>query len=67
MIKHANGLSTMYCHMKAGSIRVYSGQKVVRGQAIGQIGATGYVTGAHLHFEVKVNGRNVNPMNYLKR
>ena len=67
MIKHANGLSTMYCHMKAGSIRVYSGQKVVRGQAIGQIGATGYVTGAHLHYEVKVNGRNVNPMNYLSR
>lgn len=67
MIKHANGISTMYCHMKQGSIRVYSGQKVVRGQAIGQIGGTGNVTGPHLHYEVKVNGRNVNPMNYLKR
>ena len=67
MIKHANGLSTMYCHMKAGSLRVYSGQKVVRGQAVGQIGATGFVTGAHLHFEVKVNGRNVNPMGYISR
>lgn len=67
IIKHSGGLSTMYCHMKQGSLRVYTGQKVVRGQAIGQIGATGYVTGAHLHYEVKVNGRNVNPMNYLKR
>ena len=67
IIKHSGGLSTMYCHMRNGSLRVYSGQKVVRGQAIGQIGATGYVTGAHLHYEVKVNGRNVNPMNYLKR
>ncbi len=67
IINHGNGLTTMYCHMKNGSLRVYSGQKVVRGQAIGQIGATGYVTGAHLHYEVKVNGRNVNPMNYLKR
>ncbi len=67
IIKHSGGLSTMYCHMKHGSLRVYSGQRVVRGQAIGQIGATGYVTGAHLHYEVKMNGRNVNPMNYLKR
>ena len=67
IIKHSGGLSTMYNHMRNGSLRVYSGQKVVRGQAIGQIGATGFVTGAHLHFEVKVNGRNVNPMNYLKR
>lgn len=66
MIKHSNGLSTMYCHMQPG-LRVYSGQRVVRGQAVGKIGATGYVTGAHLHFEVKVNGRNVNPMNYLSR
>lgn len=67
IINHGNGLTTMYCHMKAGSLRVYSGQKVVRGQAVGQIGATGYVTGAHLHFEVKVNGKNVNPMNYISR
>ncbi len=67
IINHGGGLTTMYCHMRNGSLRVYSGQRVVRGQAVGQIGATGYVTGAHLHFEVKVNGRNVNPMNYLSR
>ena len=67
MINHGNGLTTMYCHMKSGSLRVYSGQRVVRGQAIGQIGATGYVTGAHLHYEVKVNGRNVNPLGYIGR
>ena len=67
IINHGNGLTTMYNHMKSGSLRVYSGQRVVRGQAIGQIGATGYVTGAHLHYEVKVNGRNVNPMGYLSR
>ena len=67
IINHGGGLSTMYNHMRQGSLRVYSGQRVVRGQAVGQIGATGYVTGAHLHYEVKVNGRNVNPMNYLSR
>ncbi len=64
IIDHGNGLTTMYCHMQ-NSLRVSSGQRVSRGQAIGKIGATGYVTGAHLHFEVKKNGRNVNPSLYL--
>lgn len=64
MIDHGNGLSTMYCHMQ-NTIKVRSGQRVSRGQAIGNIGATGYVTGPHLHFEVKVNGKNVNPALYL--
>ena len=64
IINHGGGLTTMYCHMQPG-LRVRSGQRVSRGQAIGKIGATGYVTGAHLHFEVKVNGNNVNPALYL--
>ncbi len=64
IINHGGGLTTMYCHMQPG-LKVRSGQYVSRGQAIGKIGATGYVTGAHLHFEVKVNGNNVNPAPYL--
>ncbi len=64
MIDHGNGLTTMYCHMQ-NTLKVRAGQRVSRGQAIGNIGATGYVTGPHLHFEVKVNGRNVNPALYL--
>ncbi len=64
IINHGGGLTTMYCHMQPG-LKVRTGQRVSRGQAIGKIGATGYVTGAHLHFEVKVNGNNVNPALYL--
>lgn len=64
IINHGGGLSTMYCHMQPG-LKVRTGQYVSRGQAVGKIGATGYVTGAHLHFEVKVNGNNVNPAPYL--
>ncbi len=64
MIDHGNGLMTMYNHMQ-NTLKVRTGQRVSRGQAIGNIGATGYVTGAHLHFEVKVNGKNVNPALYL--
>ena len=65
-IDHGNGIQTRYYHMKKGSLVVKNGQKVSRGQPIGQIGATGYVTGAHLHFEIRANGKSVNPMAYLK-
>ncbi len=65
-IDHGNGVQTRYYHMKKGSLVVKAGQKVSRGQPIGKIGATGYVTGAHLHFEIRVNGKSINPMSYLK-
>ena len=65
IINHGNGLSTLYCHMQSGSLAVRTGQRVSRGQTVGKIGDTGYVTGPHLHFEVKVNGNNVNPAPYL--
>ncbi len=66
VINHGNGVKTRYAHMLDGSISVSVGQRVSRGQAIGRVGNTGNSSGAHLHFEVIVNGNTVNPLNYIK-
>lgn len=64
-INHGNGVYTRYMHMKKGSLTVKAGQKVARGQVIGYMGATGNVTGRHLHFDICINGTYIDPKPYL--
>ena len=59
-IAHANGYLTFYGHLS--KILVHQGQHVHRGQLIGKVGATGRVTGPHLHFEIRKNGKAINPL-----
>lgn len=65
VINHHDGTMTLYAHMLAGSRTVIQGQEVAQGQVIGTVGSTGNSTGPHLHFEVRVNGKCVNPLPYL--
>ena len=62
-IDHGFGYKTRYAH--AGSIRVRRGQRVSRGDVIGEVGKTGLATAPHLHYEVLIDGRQVNPREYL--
>jgi murein DD-endopeptidase MepM/ murein hydrolase activator NlpD len=66
MIDHGDGVVTLYAHQPAGGIRVGNGQTVEKGDRIGTVGSTGYSTGPHLHFEVRVNGEPTDPMPYLR-
>lgn len=63
-IQHQFGIETRYAHHS--KIRVKVGQRVSRGQRIGDMGNTGRSTGTHLHYEVRVGGKAVNPMIYIK-
>lgn len=63
-IQHEFGIETRYAHLS--KISVNAGQRVSRGERIGDMGASGRVTGPHLHYEVRVGGQAVNPMIYIK-
>ncbi|WP_280251163.1 peptidoglycan DD-metalloendopeptidase family protein [Nocardia abscessus] len=64
-IRSADGTETIYAHQTPGSIRVQNGQRVAAGTVIGAVGSTGNSTGPHLHYEVRRNGRAVEPVAYL--
>lgn len=64
IIRHSDGKETLYAH--AQSILVKKNQKVRKGQTIALVGTTGRTTGPHVHFEVKKNGKTIDPMEYLQ-
>ena len=64
IVKHPFGLETRYPHLNA--IRVKVGQEVARGERVGDMGNSGRSTGPHLHYEVRVNGKAVDPMRYIR-
>jgi murein DD-endopeptidase MepM/ murein hydrolase activator NlpD len=61
-IRHSNGFATAYAHMSGFAKGVRTGKRVNQGQIIGFVGSTGMSTGPHLHYEVMVNGSQVNPL-----
>ncbi len=63
IIDHGGGYSTLYAH--CSSIAVSTGQQVSQGQTIAYIGSTGWSTGPHCHFEIRINGQHTNPANYF--
>lgn len=63
IIRHSNQIKTLYAHLS--QITVKTGDKVILGEKIGYQGATGRASGEHLHFEVRIRGRDVNPQNFL--
>jgi len=64
IINHGLGVFTVYCHFS--KIRIKRGEQVKKGEVIGDIGATGRVTGPHLHWGVKIFGSRVDPLALLK-
>ncbi|MGD2034515.1 MAG: peptidoglycan DD-metalloendopeptidase family protein [Bacteroidales bacterium] len=65
VIDHGDGFESWYAHLK--DFTVEFGQQVTKGQTIGHVGNTGYSTGPHLHFEVRLNGKNVDPLDYVDK
>lgn len=63
IIQHSDDMKTYYAHLN--DIYVSEGQQVKKGEVIGEVGSTGYSTGPHLHFELRVNEKPVNPLNYI--
>ena len=62
-IVHKHGVTTLYGHLH--KLNVKKGANVTEGQVIGKMGSTGRAVGAHLHYEIKINGKSINPYNFI--
>jgi len=64
IISHGSTYSTLYAHMSSFSRGISKGTRIKQGQIIGRVGATGLASGPHLHYEFRINGKHVNPLNF---
>ena len=63
VVDHGGGYTTTYAHLS--DVYVYVGQEVEQGEYIGAVGSTGFSTGPHLHFEIRIDGEPVDPFSYV--
>jgi murein DD-endopeptidase MepM/ murein hydrolase activator NlpD len=63
-VDHGNGVATRYGHLSKIAVKI--GEKVVAGRRVGNVGSTGRSTGPHLHYEIRINGKAIDPMGYLR-
>jgi murein DD-endopeptidase MepM/ murein hydrolase activator NlpD len=63
IVKHKNGFETLYAHLSKTAVRV--GERIASGHVLGEVGSTGRSSGEHLHYEVRKEGRPVNPVDFL--
>jgi len=64
VIDHGGGKKTRYAH--CSKFYVTKGEKVAKGETVAAMGSTGWSTGSHIHFEMIINGRKYNPLNYIR-
>src|SRR5690606_12469092 len=62
ILEHRNGVQTLYAHLRGFASGLKKGDKIDQGEIIGFVGATGWATGPHLHYEFMVNGQQMDPM-----
>ena len=67
IVDHGDGVTTLYAHLISGGIHVSVGEQVTAGQRIGSVGSTGFSTGPHLHWEVRINGQPRDPRTFTRR
>ena len=63
VIRHQEKTETVYAHLQGFAEKIKPGYRVQQGETLGEVGSTGWATGPHLHYELRINGEHVDPLN----